>query len=188
VRSVTPKELAEAESKPLALAWIASALAAKGGLLKAALETNFAWKQVRDPGAHFDHIEQTLQELDKIIRLSARYFADVDYERAAAIFAPNPVPPAYALYKEKIYFTPEYEKFGPKCRTAMLVHEAVHVIDPRSGEPEIHISEWDPRFETRTALQQLHNPSAYASFTAQIHERAIDWPPEARYGAGQPHV
>ena len=67
-----------------------------------------------------------------------------------------------------------------------LLHEAVHVFDPRSGEDEIHVSEWDPRFDAMPPDLLVHNPSAYASFAAQIHARALEWPREARYGAGNP--
>ncbi len=77
--------------------------------------------------------------------------------------------------------------FGPRCLTAMVIHECVHVFDARSGEPEIHVSEWDePRFSAIAPALQVHNPSAYASFAAQVHHGELEWPREARFGAGRP--
>jgi hypothetical protein len=69
----------------------------------------------------------------------------------------------------------------------MVIHECVHVFDERSGEAEIHISEWDePRFSANPPELQMHNPSAYASFAAQVHHARHAWPVEARFGAGRP--
>jgi hypothetical protein len=118
----------------------------------------------------------------------SRLFSDVTEEEARRFF-PDAVPPAYAIYGQGVYMTPSFATFGPKCRAAMLVHESVHVIDARSGEPDIHISEWmEPAFSSQTVEDSLHNPSSYASFAAQVYERKLEWPPEARYGAGQPMV
>lgn len=116
-----------------------------------------------------------------------RFFFEVTSEEAGKLF-PQGVPPAYAIYGKGVYFTPSFHEFGPMCRAAMIVHESVHVIDPQSGAPDVHISEWmEPAFSRQTAAQSLHNPSAYASFAAQIYEGKLDWPPGVRYGAGRPH-
>ncbi len=197
---MSPRELAEDET-PLALAWIASARGALAGtasdaLLRSALETNFAWREVRNPTEHLRHIERTLSAIVKVLELSRHYFADVSLERAREVFSSIDIPPAYTLFEDRVYFTPEFKPwdpatmtgFGRLCRTAMVVHEAVHIFDRRSGEREIHVSEWDERYASRTAEQQLHNPSAYASLTAQIHERRLHWPLEARYGAGHREI
>lgn len=115
-------------------------------------------------------------------------------ERAVEIFGADSVPPAFAIFEAHVYFTPHFRPhdqsggFGPLCRAAMVVHESVHVFDRRSGEPEIHIAEWDERFETRSPEQQQHNPSAFASFAAQVHERRLEWPRSARVGAGNPRL
>ena len=88
-----------------------------------------------------------------------------------------------------MWFTSTFtlEHFGPKCLAAMVVHESVHVFDARSGEPAIHVSEWDePTFSEIPPELQIHNPSAYASYTAQIHHGAFEWPRDSRFGAGRP--
>lgn len=198
---LTPAQLAETECKPIAAAWVAAARAALvdagDPLTRAALETNFAWATIAESkrAAHLRHVRASFDSIAAVLVDSARRFTNVSLARAAELFGgEHAVPPAYAIFADCIYFTPHFRPFdastgggfGPKCRAAMVVHEAVHVFDRRSGEPEIHISEWDERFETRTAEQQLHNPSAYASFSAQVHERRTSWPRSARYGAGNP--
>jgi hypothetical protein len=173
---------------PLAVAWVASAHRAVTGaptdLLRSACATNFAWSAVRNERACRRRIRRSLSAIARVLAEESVRYAAVSLERARETFHSDEVPPAYAVFGDRIYFTPAFAEFGPLCRTAMIVHEAVHVFDARSGEPEIHVSEWDARFASRTPEQQLHNPSAYASFTAQIHERRLDWPVEARYGAG----
>jgi hypothetical protein len=160
--------LAEIESKPIAEAWVRSARAALA----------------RGP--------------DDALTGAARsdtLFVVADPEDWQPFFGDAP-PPAY-VYGGLVYFTPEFRPFdpatqrgfGPLCRAAMVVHESVHVFDSRSGEPEIHVSEWDePRFSAVAPELQRHNPSAYASFAAQVHHRKMEWPRDVRFGAGQPAV
>jgi len=57
---------------------------------------------------------------------------------------------------------------GKDSRAAVFIHEAVHVFDRTSGEPNIHISEFDPAYRVQAADQALHNPSSYAGFAAFI--------------------
>lgn len=197
-----PRELAEREGKPLALAWIAStqaALASPGdALTRSALATNFAWARV--PRAtrwlHLGLVAATFTLVREILEASATRFAEASEDEARAVFPPpHDVPPAYAVHGDRVFFTPRFavydretgRGFGPKCRAAMVLHEAVHVCDRRSGEPRLHVSEWDePRFSALSPEDALHNPSAYASFAAQVHERALEWPASARFGAGNP--
>lgn len=185
-----PLELARA-CIPLARAWVSAARRALGcestELLRSALETSFAWRAVRDEREHLRHIDRTLASIEEVLGDETR-FAKVSFSKARKVFRSEHVPPAYAIFGDHVYVTPVFAEFGPLCRTAMVVHESVHVFDARSGEPEIHVSEWDERFASRTPEQQLHNPSAYASFTAQIHEGRLEWPREARYGAGNPRL
>jgi hypothetical protein len=195
---LSPKELAETESKPIAVAWVAAARAAlanpMGELTIAALHTNFSWASLAEVGreAHLRHVATSFTSIAAVLLESSRRFKDVSLKQAASIFGEGGVPPAYATFGDHVYFTPHFRPhdsnggFGPLCRAAMVVHESVHVFDRRSGEPEIHISEWDARFDTRTSEQQLHNPSAYASFAAQVHERRLEWPRTVRFGAGNP--
>ena len=189
-----PLEWAETAGKSSALAWLASAEAAlaqpEAPLTRAALQINFAWRQL-DPSftdMRLRQIRASFGAIRAVMRESAARFAEVSEAAAMELFRPGPgadIPPAYAIFADRIYFTPRFSGFGPKCRTAMLLHEAVHVFDRRSGEPAIHVSEWDPRFDDLTAEQQLHNASAYGSFAGQVHHELLEWPREARVGAGR---
>ena len=207
---MTPKELAETEGKPIALAWIDAAIAAlredlerlAGGdepdaLVASAIAINFSFRG-RGRLARIAYawlVLGTFMRAREVIADSQRWFASATLEDVRALFPPDAgVPPAYAMYRHGVFFTPAFAPwdpetrrgFGPLCRAAMIVHESVHVIDPLSGRPDIHISEWqEPAFSAQTAHQSLHNPSSYASFAAQVHERALEWPVSVRYGAGR---
>jgi hypothetical protein len=193
---VTPRDLAARQGAPIALGWLDAATDALGRpddpLTAAALAINFSVQEnFREVAAE---IRATYEKARGILLQSDRYFVGVREEVARRLF-PGGIPPAYAIFDEAIYFTPRFEPhdpttghgFGPMCRAAMVLHESIHVIDPESGTPDVHISEWDePGFSAQTLEESLHNPSAYASFAAQIHERAMAWPREARFGAGRP--
>lgn len=180
---------------PIATRWVASARAAVSrddALREAALTVNFAWARVAP------------SEQARLLAFIADHFrsiADVLDRREALFRIPDPrdvkrwfgesTPPAYA-WNGHVYFTGEFRPydgasgFGPSCLAAMVVHECVHVFDARSGEAEIHVSEWDePRFSALPPLLQVHNPSAYASFAAQAHHQKLDWPRDVRFGAGR---
>lgn len=189
-----PLAWAQSEGKSTALAWLASAEAAlaqpDAPLTRSALEVNFAWKQLDRSftDMRLRQIRASFGAIRAVMLESATRFAEVSEAEAMQIFQPGPgadIPPAYAIFADRVYFTPRFGGFGPKCRTAMLLHEAVHVFDRRSGEPAIHLSEWDPRFDDLGPEQQLHNASAYASFAAQVHHGALAWPREVRFGAGR---
>jgi hypothetical protein len=194
-----PRELAERESKPVAAAWIERALWALGQpdaeLTRAGLRVNFAGRRVpeRVYAQRIAKIRETYLRVRAVIGDSARRFASVSEREARELFPGGALPPAYALFGDRIFFTPAFAPFdpgtarglGPKCRAAMVLHEAVHVVDERSGEPEVHVSEWDePRFSRLSPDQSLHNPSSYASFAAQMHEGLLEWPAHLRFGAG----
>ena len=199
---MTPAKLAETDAKPIALAWMDRAIDVLqahlarliGGdeptsaeLVHSALETNF---RVSGRGLltlpYIWLVYGTFTKARDVVAASDRFFFAVTEEEAAVIF-PAGIPPAYAIFERGIFFTPGFPSFGPLCRAAMLLHESVHVVDARSGEPEIHVAEWDePRFSSQTTAQAVHNPSSYASFAAQVHAGAVEWPRSARYGAGRP--
>ncbi len=197
-----PRDLA-LEARPIALAWIAAASDALHGyvgkkatfgrpdeLVVAALATSFSLPPSRFPlrgAATAARIAATFVRARRVIEDDTLLF-DVADEDATRLFPPGtPLPPAYALFDRGVYFTSAFVRFGPMCRAAMLVHESIHVIDALSGSPEAHVSEWDePRFSAQSLDDSLHNPSAYASFAAQVYERALAWPVTVRYGAGRP--
>jgi len=170
---------------PIAMRWVKSArerLDRSDPLVRAALETNFAWKRVRDADrdatfvyvlSHLASIEAVLNDAERLFRRPA--LAEIDA-------------PAY-VSDGVVWFTDTFtrDRFGPKCLAAMVVHECVHIFDEQSGGPDVHISEWDePTFSAIAPELQIHNPSAYASYAAQIHHGALEWPREARFGAGRP--
>ncbi len=188
--------LALDEIAPIAARWVASARASlerDDALRRAALEANFAWSRVPDSereelrafvAAHFASIDEVLRARERMFRRAP----DRDVRRW---FGASP-PPAYA-HGGHVFFTDAFHLhdgtvgFGRMCLAAMVVHECVHVFDARSGEPEIHVSEWDePKFSAIPPREQIHNPSAYASYAAQVHHGELEWPREARFGAGRP--
>lgn len=198
---MTPRELAIRVDTPTALAWLESAVAAlddpSGDLTRAALRAAFGWGRLPwyKRVVYRARIRASFEAIRAVLADTERRFADVDDERAEEIFgSAEAVPPAYAIGGDRVYFTSRFAPhdlatgsgFGPKCRAAMVLHEAVHVFDTRSGEDAIHVSEWDPRFDVMAPERLVHNPSAYASFAAQVHSGALEWPREARYGAGNP--
>jgi hypothetical protein len=205
--SLSPKDLAERESKPIAMRWIDAALAElrahaasfgepgqRGSTLaRSALAINFAVRSREDAKAYLPHIVATLRRARRVLSSSERYFHNVTAAKARAVFGQD-IPPAYATYAGGVYFTPAFAQYnsrkrtgiGPMCRAAMVLHESVHVIDSLSGVPSVHISEWDePRFSSQTIEESLHNPSSYASLGAQIFTRSLRWPPSLRFGAGR---
>lgn len=95
--------------------------------------------------------------------------------------------PAYAFLKGSVFFTHNYkpsdlatgEGYGPPARSAMVLHEFVHVANARSGEAAIHISEFDPAYDRQSADQAMHNPSGYAAFGQHAC-----YGTDTRFGAG----
>lgn len=198
----SPRALAVAV-RPVALAWIAAAEDAlrsyigkkatfgrPDGLVVAALATNFSLPSSRIPlrGAVTAARIAAMFARARIVIEDDTLLFDIADEEATRLFPEGtPLPPAYALFDRGVYFTSAFARFGSMCRAAMLVHESIHVIDAASGAPEAHVSEWDePRFSAQSLEDSLHNPSAYASFAAQVHEGALTWPVAVRYGAGRP--
>ena len=97
-----------------------------------------------------------------------------------------------------VRFGPFYRDFaapfggliGPHSRAAIVIHEGTHAVDTtapapnalgRSGQPDVHISEFDPAYDVQTADRSLLNPSSYASFAAHI---ANNGDPVPRFGLG----
>ena len=71
---------------------------------------------------------------------------------------------------------------GPNSRAAILIHETTHVVDSRSGENAIHISEFDPAYDAQPADLSIHNPSSYAGFAANVFPPPGE--PNPRFGLG----
>lgn len=77
---------------------------------------------------------------------------------------------------------PDGALIGPNSRAAILIHESTHVIDAQSGQPAIHISEFDPAYDVQIADLAIHNPSSYAAFAANIFPPPGE--PNPRFGLG----
>ena len=77
---------------------------------------------------------------------------------------------------------PDGALIGPNSRAAVLIHESTHVIDAQSGQPAIHISEFDPAYDVQIADLAIHNPSSYAAFAANIFPPPGE--PNPRFGLG----
>ena len=98
-----------------------------------------------------------------------------------------PGSPASGTFAAKIRFSPLYKDFdtadgariGPNSRAAILIHEAIHLVDNQSGPPN-HISEFDPAYATMAADSAIHNASSYATFAWHV-ARGVDFP---RFGLG----
>ena len=90
-----------------------------------------------------------------------------------------------------IRFGPFYRDFdapfgaliGPNSRAAIVIHEGTHSVDGtgRSGNDDVHISEFDARYDRQSAELSLLNPSSYAGFAAHI---ANNGDPTPRFGLG----
>jgi peptidoglycan hydrolase-like protein with peptidoglycan-binding domain len=77
---------------------------------------------------------------------------------------------------------PDGALIGPNSRAAILMHESTHVIDAQSGQPAIHISEFDPAYDVQPADLAVHNPSSYAGFAANVFPPPGE--PNPRFGLG----
>jgi hypothetical protein len=78
---------------------------------------------------------------------------------------------------------PAGNRIGPHSRAAILIHEGTHSVDitGRSGDDDVHISEFEPAYDVQTADRSLLNPSSYAGFAAHI---ANNGDPNPRFGLG----
>jgi hypothetical protein len=103
--------------------------------------------------------------------------------------------PAYTFFGGTMNFTEHFPEKRRLARAAMVLHEAVHVIDARSAERTptnalaVDIPEWyvtDPeatrlglppqlnrtdlaaRYDTMSTADALHNPSAYVAFAQHV--------------------
>jgi hypothetical protein len=72
---------------------------------------------------------------------------------------------------------------GPNSRAAILIHEGMHAVDAdkKSGDDDIHISEFDPAYETQPPDKSLFNPSSFAGFAAHVFNGSD---PKPRFGLG----
>jgi hypothetical protein len=152
----------------------------------AALETNFAWRKLPS--------SQQVSTLDDIIGNYKRVMAVL---RDSALRFRNAPPDddgvAGAAYQDAIYFAGGFRPYdqstdsgyGRFSRTAVVIHESVHVVDFESGKENMHISEFDePAYSNQEPEEAKHNASAYATFASQVFENEKHFPVSKRYGLG----
>jgi peptidoglycan hydrolase-like protein with peptidoglycan-binding domain len=131
---------------------------------------------------NFRGVQRTLSNKSMIIHSICTLGLNVAAE--AAFGGPVLFGPPYSDFTFGPVPVTNIEKTGPNSLAAMMMHEATHVIDSRSGnDATTHISEFTPAYETQSAANARHNPSAFATFAAHIDDRA-DRPRALRFGLG----
>ena len=168
-------------------------------LVEDALRVHF---RLLPPGGTGDGVRRarTTQDLDLIIRTFTRLTAVLNGS-AASFIDGIPVngiktPAESNTNSSIVLFGPFFRDFteglgneiGPNSRAAILIHEGVHSIDDsgppglgRSGQRNVHISEFQPAYNNQPADLSLFNPSSYASFAAHV---ALGRDPVPRFGLG----
>jgi peptidoglycan hydrolase-like protein with peptidoglycan-binding domain len=168
-------------------------------LFEEALRVHF---RLLPPGGTPDGVrrERTTQDLDQIIRTSTR-LAVVLNTSATSFIDGIPVNGIKTAAESNtnssiVLFGPFYRDFseglgdaiGPNSRAAIVIHEGTHAVDDsappgfgRSGDADVHISEFQSAYNAQPANLSLLNPSSYASFAAHI---ALGRDPFPRFGLG----
>lgn len=151
------------------------------GGTKAALE-DFITISTIDPLLHnFRALQKTLANPAMLRHSICTLGLDIAAE--AAFGGPVLFGPPYSDFKFDPVAVTNIDTTGVNSLAAMMMHEGVHVIDLPSGENAIHISEFTAEYETQSATNARHNPSAFATFAAHIDE-GHDRPRAQRYGLG----
>jgi hypothetical protein len=132
--------------------------------------------------ANFRGIRNTLNS-PRLVRHSICTLG-LDVAAEAAFGGPELFGPAYSDFRFDPVGVTNIDITGPNSLAAMMMHEATHVIDARSGDDATsHISEFTAAYETQPARHARHNPSAFATFAAHIDDGA-DRPRALRFGLG----
>jgi hypothetical protein len=143
-------------------------------------------------------IQSTFRRLAATISTDANFqpIDDAEARRERAVYADGSVMPAYTMGAGTfVRISPAFNQptRGPFCQTAIILHEAMHLIDPLSGiDGTYHVQEWesiDPPihgqfgktgYDRQKPHEALHNPAAYGSFA--IHLARLT---DERFGAGR---
>jgi hypothetical protein len=164
----------------------------------AALRTHFRLLTPGTTGPGFTRAA-TAADLDRILRT----YVDIAFVLRAATFAFRDAIPFNGVKtaaesptnSRRVDFGPAYRDFqdspsdliggriGKASRVAVCIHESMHAVDATntSGNAPIHISEFDPAYDTQPADLSLVNPSSYASFAAHVFAGSD---PQPRFGLG----
>ena len=207
--ALSPRELAISD-KPLAYSWLKKGLAAvthleallrgtpgvvpsdQAPLFERALNVHFKIPNVlafvgQPPTLHKNRVLQLLRIIKDTYQLILNLYPNNNRLRESGV-GNNP---AFGYWSGAIFFTRHFKEFDPvtregygrPARSAMIVHEYVHVVDPESGREANHISEWDVRYDKMTAEQSIHNPSSYNAFGQHVCYGV-----DTRYGTKTPEV
>jgi peptidoglycan hydrolase-like protein with peptidoglycan-binding domain len=153
-----------------------------------ALNTHFRINTLPGPQqvAFIDTIISNYVKAMAVLGNSAILFVDDTTSAEAAKGTPAHVP----LGSGHVNFTPVFKErdpatgtgFGPKCRSAMVLHEPIHIVDhPLASTPAAHVSELSPAYATQSAANSLHNAHSYAAFAQHVFFGS-----DTRFGAGKP--
>ena len=152
------------------------------GGARAAIEEFIANATIDPLITNYRGIQRTLNNPNLVRHSICTLGLDVAAE--APFGGPELFGPAYSDFKFEPVEVTNIDVTGPNSLTAMMIHEATHVIDNRSGnDATTHISEFTQSYEIQTAANARHNPSAFATFAAHMFERQ-DRPRAQRYGLG----
>lgn len=192
-----PELLMVGPARAQALQWVSAAKGALSayrtaggtapGVTEVALRTHFKLSADRPAESRLFYARQIVENYDRVVQaltaaplpFRARNDGEVRQDRGAAANAEPP--PMYTVFGRNINVTRIFTRFGPLCRTAMVLHEPVHYVDQKAnGANDIY--EHIPRYNTMSIDEAVHNPSSYVCFAQHIYYGF-----DERYGASRPN-
>ncbi|HET7121527.1 MAG TPA: hypothetical protein VFI17_09810 [Solirubrobacterales bacterium] len=179
------KQLALDDVEQRSLPWVTAAVEAVGpegtsppaGVLPQ-LQTHFRFQSASiGEAAALDQIRKTLTEardaladMSQVKALTKREMKAREpgkYNAASTFPRGNP--------NEGTAISPEYRRWGftggssegrgDELRAAIMIHEAVHFVDPNGKDAA---TEAEKKYDTISADQAIHNPSTYATFARHV--------------------
>ncbi len=119
-------------------------------------------------------VERNFRTMKLALATSNSIFVCVDGETAAwntrGYFGSEFIVPAYAYSHNSIAFTDDFEKLGPKCRSAVIIHQLAHFIDVRIKDHGCRGPLYE-RLDFQTAMVNVH---AYPNFAINVSPPYID--------------
>ncbi|MGD9564044.1 MAG: hypothetical protein AB7F88_17335 [Pyrinomonadaceae bacterium] len=195
--------IAAEEAKPLALFWIDYGLMMLRTALRsfepespADVRINLALDTLRrhfhtdrrdekltEKGA-IELVEQNFQTMRRSLAASASIFRSADDETASqntrGYFGSGLTVAAYAYTHKSISFTSHFPPLGPRCKSAVIVHQLAHFIDARMRDHSCGGLIYDlADFEA-----SLFNVHCYPNFAVNATPPYLD----ERYGMTRPEI
>lgn len=149
---------------------------------------------------HLRTIKRNFEGAERTLLAANTHFVSVSRRRASIDLGSTQGAPAYVPQRRHICFTPFFHAFnaaprpgldwtghgeGPKCRAAMVIHEAIHLVDAAA---QFDIYEHGPQYATMPVSTAIHCASSYPSFGAQVDPSDVEFnmaPHGPLYGAGR---